>query len=96
MAREGIEGGFGVALEMSGAQPAISQCIASLAMGGKLAMLGIPAKAMEVNWSDDHPESHHHQGRLWPRDVRDLAQDVRPDPFRAGPDAADHPPRGRQ
>ena len=52
MAREGVEGGFGVALEMSGAQPAIAQCIAGLTMGGKLAMLGIPAKAMEVNWSD--------------------------------------------
>ena len=52
MAREGVEGGFGVALEMSGAQPAIAQCIANLTMGGKLAMLGIPAKAMEVNWSE--------------------------------------------
>ena len=52
MAREGVEGGFGVALEMSGAPPAISQCIAGLTMGGKLAMLGIPAKPMEVNWSD--------------------------------------------
>ena len=52
MAREGVDGGFGVALEMSGAQPAIAQCIANLTMGGKLAMLGIPAKAMEVNWSD--------------------------------------------
>ena len=52
MAEEGVEGGFGVALEMSGAPVAISQCMASLTMGGKLAMLGIPAKAMEVNWSD--------------------------------------------
>jgi threonine 3-dehydrogenase len=52
MAREGVEGGFGVALEMSGAPPAIGQCIANLTMGGKLAMLGIPAKPMEVNWSD--------------------------------------------
>jgi threonine 3-dehydrogenase len=41
-----------VALEMSGAQPAIAQCITHLAMGGKLAMLGIPSKPMEVNWSD--------------------------------------------
>jgi threonine 3-dehydrogenase len=52
MAEEGIVDGFGVALEMSGAPPAIAQCIAHLAMGGKLAMLGIPSKAMEVNWSD--------------------------------------------
>ena len=41
MAEQGIENGFGVALEMSGAKPAISQCIASLAMGGKLAMLWV-------------------------------------------------------
>ena len=52
MAAEGLGDGFGVALEMSGAQPAIAQAIAALAMGGRLAMLGIPAKAMEVNWSD--------------------------------------------
>ncbi|MDB5734902.1 MAG: L-threonine 3-dehydrogenase [Alphaproteobacteria bacterium] len=52
MAEEGIEDGFGVALEMSGAQAAIAQCITHLAMGGRLAMLGIPSKAMEVNWSD--------------------------------------------
>jgi threonine 3-dehydrogenase len=52
MAEEGIAEGFGVALEMSGAQPAIAQAIAALAMGGRLAMLGIPSKAMEVNWSD--------------------------------------------
>jgi len=52
MAKHGIAGGFGVALEMSGAPPAIRQCIQHLDMGGKLAMLGIPAKPMEVNWSD--------------------------------------------
>jgi threonine 3-dehydrogenase len=52
MAEEGIADGFGVALEMSGAQPAIAQAIAALAMGGRLAMLGIPSRAMEVNWSD--------------------------------------------
>ena len=52
MTRNGIAGGFGVALEMSGAQPAIQQCIQHLDMGGKLAMLGIPAKPMEVNWSE--------------------------------------------
>jgi threonine 3-dehydrogenase len=51
MAREGVDG-FGVALEMSGAEPAILQCIQHLAMGGGLGMLGIPSKPMEVNWSD--------------------------------------------
>jgi len=52
MAEEGIADGFGVALEMSGAQLAIGQAVAALAMGGRLAMLGIPSRAMEVNWSD--------------------------------------------
>jgi threonine 3-dehydrogenase len=51
MAQEGIDNGFGVALEMSGAPPAIEQAVDALAMGGKLAMLGLPAKAMEVSWS---------------------------------------------
>jgi len=47
----GIEGGFGVALEMSGATQAISQAVDALAMGGKLALLGIPGKSMDVAWS---------------------------------------------
>lgn len=51
MAKEGIEHGFDVALEMSGATRAITQAVEALAMGGKLAMLGIPAESVEVNWS---------------------------------------------
>lgn len=51
MAALGIIDGFGVALEMSGAGAAIDQAVDALAMGGKLAMLGIPAQAMEVVWS---------------------------------------------
>jgi len=52
MASLGIADGFGVALEMSGAEPAIRQAIDALAMGGNLAMLGIPATAMQIAWSD--------------------------------------------
>lgn len=52
MAREGIGNGFSVALEISGAGLAIQQAIDALMMGGKLAMLGIPDRAMEVNWSN--------------------------------------------
>jgi threonine 3-dehydrogenase len=51
MASEGVQDGFGVALEMSGAEAAISQAVDALAMGGKLAMLGIPGKSMDVAWS---------------------------------------------
>lgn len=52
MAVEGIAEGFGVALEMSGAKAAIAQAAELLIMGGKLALLGIPAQSMEVKWSD--------------------------------------------
>lgn len=52
MADEGLEDGFAVALEMSGAAPAIRQAVGALRMGGGLAMLGIPGGAMDVNWSD--------------------------------------------
>lgn len=52
MAREGITNGFSVALEMSGSESGIRQAISALAMGGKLAMLGIPGCPMEVIWSD--------------------------------------------
>jgi threonine 3-dehydrogenase len=52
MAEEGIEDGFGVALEMSGAPAAVRQAIDSLKMGGNLAMLGIPPGGMDVAWSD--------------------------------------------
>jgi threonine 3-dehydrogenase len=50
MAQEGIADGFGVALEMSGAPQALEQCVDSLAMGGKLALLGLPAKSIDTNW----------------------------------------------
>jgi threonine 3-dehydrogenase len=51
MAREGVTDGFGVALEMSGSPSAFEQAVEALAMGGRLAMLGLPADAMEVSWS---------------------------------------------
>lgn len=52
MVEEGIHDGFGVALEMSGAPPAISQAVKCLRMGGNLALLGIPSSGMDVFWSD--------------------------------------------
>jgi threonine 3-dehydrogenase len=52
MVDEGVTDGFSVALEMSGAQSAILQAIDALKMGGKLAVLGIPSRAMEVAWAD--------------------------------------------
>jgi threonine 3-dehydrogenase len=52
MAAERISGGFGVALEISGAPSAFRQAIEHVAMGGKVAMLGIPGQAMTVDWSE--------------------------------------------
>ena len=51
MAAEGIADGFDVALEISGAPPAIDQAIDALRMGGGLAMLGIPSAPAIVDWS---------------------------------------------
>lgn len=50
MAREGVVDGFGVALEISGAAPAILQAVDALKMGGGLAMLGIPSGPTPVDW----------------------------------------------
>lgn len=47
----GIQVGFDVALEMSGAPAAFNQAVDHLIMGGGLAMLGIPSKPMETDWS---------------------------------------------
>lgn len=48
----GIQNGYDVAMEMSGAKPAIPQAIKHLKMGGELTLLGIPAGEATVNWSD--------------------------------------------
>lgn len=47
----GIANGYDVALEMSGAKPAIPQAIEHLKMGGALTLLGIPAGETPFNWS---------------------------------------------
>ncbi len=51
MAAEGVDQGFDVALETSGAPSAINQAIGALKMGGGLAMLGIPSGPMPFDWS---------------------------------------------
>ena len=50
MAELGIQVGFDVALEMSGAPSAFKQCVDTLLMGGGMAMLGIPSRPMETDW----------------------------------------------
>jgi threonine 3-dehydrogenase len=50
MARLGIHDGFAVGLEMSGAGPAFDQMTDTLAHGGRIAFLGIPAGPTMVDW----------------------------------------------
>ena len=46
----GMAEGFDVGLEMSGNPQALRDMIASMSHGGKIAMLGIPAKEMPIDW----------------------------------------------
>ena len=43
--------GFDVGLEMSGAEPAFEQMVDNMVMGGRIAMLGIPAGKTQVDWA---------------------------------------------
>jgi threonine 3-dehydrogenase len=48
----GMQEGFDVGLEMSGSPTALRQMIANMSHGAKIALLGIPAGAMEIDWHD--------------------------------------------
>ncbi len=48
----GIKEGFDIGLEMSGVASAFDQMSKSLVIGGKIAMLGIPAGKSLVDWND--------------------------------------------
>ena len=50
-ARLGMKEGFDVGLEMSGAPAALEQMIEHLVTGGKIAMLGLPAKPFAIDWT---------------------------------------------
>jgi threonine 3-dehydrogenase len=47
----GMKEGFDVGLEMSGNPQAFRDMLANMAHGGKIAMLGIPAKEMAIDWN---------------------------------------------
>ncbi|MCI4664847.1 MAG: L-threonine 3-dehydrogenase [Neomegalonema sp.] len=51
MRRLGLKEGFDVGLEMSGNQKALDQMVETLVMGGRIALLGVPAGKSEVDWS---------------------------------------------
>uniref|UniRef100_A0A7V5CT16 L-threonine 3-dehydrogenase n=1 Tax=Acidobacterium capsulatum TaxID=33075 RepID=A0A7V5CT16_9BACT len=46
----GMQEGFDVGLEMSGSRAGFVEMIENMCHGGKIAMLGIPAKPMEIDW----------------------------------------------
>lgn len=48
----GMQEGFDVGLEMSGNRAAFVEMIENMCHGGKIAMLGIPAKPMEIDWKN--------------------------------------------
>ena len=48
----GMQEGFDVGLEMSGNPAAFREMIANLSHGAKIALLGIPANEMAINWHD--------------------------------------------
>jgi threonine 3-dehydrogenase len=43
--------GFDVALEMSGHPSALPDILANLNHGGRIAMLGLPSRSFEIDWS---------------------------------------------
>src|SRR5581483_10516931 len=46
----GMQEGFDVGLEMSGSPTAFREMMANMSHGAKIAMLGIPAKEMSMDW----------------------------------------------
>jgi threonine 3-dehydrogenase len=51
MTRLHMHEGFDIGLEMSGAPQAFDQMVDHIIVGGKIAMLGIPAKPASVDWN---------------------------------------------
>jgi threonine 3-dehydrogenase len=49
--RLGMTEGFDVALEMSGAPAALPDIIANLNHGGRIAMLGLPSRPIQIDWA---------------------------------------------
>jgi threonine 3-dehydrogenase len=47
----GMKEGFDVGLEMSGAEPAFREMLDNMCHGGKIAMLGIPARDIAIDWN---------------------------------------------
>ena len=46
----GMKEGFDIGLEMSGAAPAVTDMIANMNHGGRIALLGLPHQSYELDW----------------------------------------------
>ena len=68
-AKLGMLEGFDVGLEMSGSPAALRDMISNMSHGGKIAMLGIPAQDMPVEWRKVIFNMLTIKGDLWPGDV---------------------------
>ena len=89
--------GFDVGLEMSGAEPAFKQMVDHMVMGGKNRHAGPARQAVQPGYGLADHARHNVQGHLWPRDVRDLAQNAGHAPIRARCVETHHsPPAGER
>ena len=86
----GMTEGFDIGLEMSGSPSALPDMIDNFTHGAKVAMLGLPAAPITVDWGEDRHAHDHAQGRVRPGDVRDVVRDERDVAIRAGHLRGDH------
>ena len=92
MGRLKMTEGFDVALEMSGAPAAFDQLFDAIIVGGTRRPARAAGQAGAGRLEQGHLQAAHHQGHLWARDVRDLAQDDRDAGKRARRAQGHHPP----
>jgi len=65
----GMEEGFDVGLEMSGSADALRGMIANMAHGGRIALLGIPARRIRDRLESRRFQHAHDSRHIRPRDV---------------------------
>ena len=67
-----IHEGFDIGLEMSGSAAAFNQMIDNMENGGRIAVLGIPKKDMQINWETVVFRCPQYSRHLRTPDVRDV------------------------
>ena len=91
MSRLKMTEGFDVALEMSGAPAAFDQLFDAIIVWRPRRLARPAGQACPGRLEQGHLQAAHHQGHLWARDVRDLAQDDRDARERARRAQGHHP-----